>query len=147
MVCKDEKEIKDNLECCDRSLVGVGPRLDRPVRVLAAKLGESGSLLRVDNAVAHPIPPVLLPFSHHHDDPSIDVMCSGVEGLTMDLPRRRGVPTEAIVGGGVAVRFGAILRVVHDVGRCLALVRACKGLQGGDWCAMCLFLSHTNKGR
>jgi hypothetical protein len=50
---------------------------------------------------------------------------------TMDLLRHGGVVMKATVDGGVVVRLGPVIRVVGDIGRCLALVGHSIGREDG----------------
>ena len=99
-------------------VVGVWPGLNS-CSLLESESGSSG---RVECAVANPVPPVLLASSYPHDDFSIKVLGARIVLLPMDLSCHLSVLTEAAVDGRIAVRRGRVLRVVLDVGRCLALV-------------------------
>jgi hypothetical protein len=60
--------------------------------------------------------------SDPHEDISVDVLSPRIVIWPMNQLCHGSVLTEAAVDGGVAIRFGPILRVVGDVRRRLALV-------------------------
>ena len=91
-------------------------------RVACSKLGESGSIGRVDCAIANPKPAMLLASSRPHNHFSIKVMGTRIVLWAMDRPCHRCVSIEATVDGLIAVRRGWVIRVVGDVGRRLFLV-------------------------
>jgi hypothetical protein len=57
-----------------------------------------------------------------HDDISVDVLDPRIVIWPMDLLGHGGVLMKAVVDGWVAIRLGPVIRVVGDVGYCLALV-------------------------
>jgi hypothetical protein len=69
--------------------------------------------------------------SDPHEDISVDVLGPRIIIWPMDLLGHGSVVTKAIMDGGVVVRLGAILRVVGDVGRRLALVGHTIRREGG----------------
>ena len=83
---------------------------------------ESGSIGRVNCAIANPEPAMLLASSHSHHQFSIKVMGARIILWAMDQPCHRCVSIEIAVDGLVAVHQGWILWVVGDVGRRLAFV-------------------------
>jgi len=79
----------------------------RPLaRVACSDLGESGSSGRVDDAVAKPVPAMLLASSHPHDKVSFEILGARIVLWPMDRLGRRCVLGETAVDGGIVVRRG-----------------------------------------
>ena len=108
----------------------------RPLaRVACSDLGESGSSGRVDDAVAKPVPAMLLASSHPHDKVTFEILGARIVLRPMDRLGRRCVLGETALDGGIAVRRGGVLRVEVDDGRRLALVGHSPCLHLGARCA------------
>jgi hypothetical protein len=60
--------------------------------------------------------------SDPHEHIRVDLLDARIIFWAMDLLRHGGVVMKATVDGRVAVGLGTIIRVVGDVGRCLALM-------------------------
>ena len=102
--------------------------------------------MRVDNAITHIVPSVLLASSGDHGDVPLNVVAAGIEAFSIHLPRHFGVLTDLVVGGRVGVDLGPSLRVVDDLGiLILAYVGASKGFESADWRAMCRLLCEKKK--
>ena len=65
---------------------------------------------------------MLLATSHPHDDLSVKVMGARIVLWPMDRPCHLSILTETAMDGRVAVCRRRVIRVVGDVGFCLALV-------------------------
>ena len=83
---------------------------------------ESGSIGRVNCAIANPEPAMLLASSRPHDHFSIKVMGARIVLWASDLRCHRCVSFETAVDGLVAVHQGRVLWVVGDIGCRLPLV-------------------------
>jgi hypothetical protein len=60
--------------------------------------------------------------SDPHEHIGVDLLGPRIVFWAMDLLHHGGVVMKATVDGGVAIRLGPVIRVVCDVGRCLALM-------------------------
>jgi hypothetical protein len=60
--------------------------------------------------------------SDPHEHIRVDLLGPRIVLWAMDLLRHGDVVMKAAVDGGVVVRLGPVIRVVGDVGRCLALM-------------------------
>ena len=60
--------------------------------------------------------------SDPHEHIGVDLLGARIIFWAMDLLRHGGVVMKATIDDGVGVGLGPVIRVVGDIGRCLALV-------------------------
>ena len=84
---------------------------------VSSNLAQRGNRGRLDGAVGHPVPAVLLPSSQPHQEVRVQGVGGGVERLPMALASCGGVLGELGVDARVGVRVGPVRRVIDVVRR------------------------------